>query len=52
MEVTYSKIPKSNLLLTAKTMCQRNEEFRAGVAKPAILLHANLDWHIDFSNVV
>jgi hypothetical protein len=52
MEVTYSKIPESNLLFTAITMYQRNEDFRAGVVKPAALLHANLDWHTGTSNVV
>jgi hypothetical protein len=31
MEETYSKIPESNLLFTAITMYQRNEEFTAEV---------------------
>jgi hypothetical protein len=38
MEVTYNKIPESNLLFTAITMYQRKEKFRAGVVKPAVLL--------------
>jgi hypothetical protein len=52
MEVTYSEMPETNLLFTAIIMYQRNEEFRAGVVKPAVLLQANLDWHIGISNVV
>ena len=33
-------------------MYQRNNEFKTGVVKPTVLLHANLDWHIGISNVV